>query len=304
MKKFSIVPIAPLRPYVERLWGWESIGQEVVELPTLLPGTGAEIFFHYGMPFIQKREGKDQVFDQAHFICVRRRPIQLRPQRDVGFIAVRLRAGRMHRFLNVPGQDLIDGTHSVMELWGNRGRRLSLEVSNARSKDHASGIIQRFLLEQLECRRSDELVEDAISAIYQNHAAASIDNLASRFGVARRELERRFKALTAQTPVEFRKLSRVQHVMRELLLDPSARILDVVLSHGFYDQAHFIHTFAELQLGSPLRHLASARTKPHFYNTSFSGAANISAKVTNTGTSRNVLAICRDDCPAVRNGGS
>lgn len=302
MHKFNIVPIAPLRPYIERLWGWESIGEEVVELPTLLPGTGAEIFFHYRAPFIQCRDGEDHAFDDAHLICVRRRPIYLRPQSDVGFIAVRLRAGRMHRFLDVPGRDLIDGTLCAAELWKSGGRQLSLDVSNAHSRDAALQSIQRFLLEQLQHRRSDEVVENAISAIYQNHAAASIDKLASRCGVARRELERRFKTLTAQTPVEFRKLSRVQHVMRELLLDPSARILDVVLSHGFYDQAHFIHSFAELKLGSPVRHLKLARTKPHFYNTSLRGGVNYSANVTRAGRSRDVLATRRDERPAVPNG--
>ncbi|WP_157644290.1 putative quinol monooxygenase [Bradyrhizobium sp. WSM2793] len=36
-------------------------------------------------------------------------------------------------------------------------------------------------------------------------------------------------------------------------------------------------------MGSPVRHLTLARTKPHFYNTTLLGAANISAKVTNNG---------------------
>ncbi|MCK1667717.1 helix-turn-helix domain-containing protein [Bradyrhizobium sp. 153] len=304
MNRFNIVPIAPLRPYVERLWGWESIGQEIVELPTLLPGTGAEIFFHYRMPFSQVREGKDHVFDGAHLVCVRRRPIQLSAQRDIGFIAVRLRAGRMHRFVDIPGGDLIDRTLSVTELWKSAGRQLSLDVSNAPSKAGALEALQCFLFEQLRRNRSDELVENAISVIYRHHAAASIDKLASRFGVTRRELERRFKTLTAQTPVEFRKLSRIQHVMRELLLDPSARILDAALSHGFYDQAHFIHAFAELALGSPVQHLTLARAKPHFYNISLRDSASISAKLSSAERDCDVLATRRDESRTVCNGGS
>src|SRR4030081_3256452 len=88
LNRFSIFPIAPLRPYVERLWGWESIGQEIVKLPTLLPGTGAEMFFHYRTPFVQDLAGKDHPLNNAHLICVRRTPIKLCAQGCIGFIAV------------------------------------------------------------------------------------------------------------------------------------------------------------------------------------------------------------------------
>jgi AraC-like DNA-binding protein len=304
LKKFSIVPIAPLRPYVERLWGWESIGTEIVELPTLLSGTGAEMFFHYRMPFRQRLAGNDRALDEAHLVCVRRKPIVLNSQDNIGFLAVRFRAGQLHRFVDLPGRDLIDQTLSIAELWISGGRRLSLDVFNAPSKNCALEALQRFLVDRLERGRTDELVERATAMIYRSHATTSIQQLASQLDVTRRELERRFKKLTAQTPVEFRKLSRLQHVMRELLLDPSARVLDVVLSHGFYDQAHFIHEFSQFKLGAPLKHLAVARAKSHFYNTSLFPSANIPDGMLSMERNRDVLFACRNAGETVRSGRS
>ena len=51
MKTFHVLPAPALRPFVDRIWGWESTGGAPVPLPTLLPGTGAELYLHYGAPF-------------------------------------------------------------------------------------------------------------------------------------------------------------------------------------------------------------------------------------------------------------
>ncbi len=268
MKRFRIRPVAPLRPYVDSLWGWEAVGSEIIDLPTLLPGTGAEVFFHYRAPFDRDAGGgRREAFERAHMICVRRKPIRLCRSRDVGFIAVRFRAGRLHRFTNLPGADLVDGTASAADLWESAGRRLESDVTDASRQTDRLRLLQAFLLERFETGRADPLVERAVTEIYQRCAATSIARLASNLRITRRELERRIKAVTAQTPVEIRRLSRLQKVTRDFLLQQTPRLLPIALTHGFYDQAHFIHNFSSLGLGPPQRHLTLARAKPHFYNT-------------------------------------
>lgn len=269
MKAFSIRPIAILRPYIERIWGWESQGREILDLPTLLPGTGAEVFFHYRKPFRGEISGADHAFDPAHLICVRRKPIKLCPSSSVGFVAIRFRAGGLHRFTTLPGADLIDGTVSVTDLWGAAGAKLSLDALNS-PPSGLLAIVEHFLVDRLENGNTDALVELAVSEIYKNCSEISVADLARRIGVTKRELQRRFRTLTGQTPVEVRRLSRIQHVMRHLLLDRSSGFLEVILKYGFYDQAHFIHAFSNFGLGPPHRYLTLARAKSHFYNTPWS----------------------------------
>jgi hypothetical protein len=158
MRKFRIRPVAPLRRYVDSLWGWEAVGGEIIDLPTLLPGTGAEVFFHYRTPFHRDAAGRREAFERAHMICVRRKPIRLCQSRDVGFVAVRFRAGRLQRFTDLPGADLIDGTACVAELWGAAGRRLQSDVANASRSADRLRLVQAFLLERLETGRADPLV--------------------------------------------------------------------------------------------------------------------------------------------------
>lgn len=260
-------PNAVLSPYIERLWGWESDHAEILNLPTLLPGTGAEVFFHYRQPFSGEIGGALHRFDPAHMVCVREKPIKLQSSSSVGFIAVRFRAGRLHRFTAVPGADLIDGIMSVTDLWGAPGHSLAQDMMNAKSRRSAISIIEKFLMDQLDDGTSDLLVEQAVGEIYKRCSNVSISDIALKVQVSERELQRRVKTLTGQTPIAFRKLSRVQHVMRELLLNSPSHMLEVALKYGFYDQAHFIHTFSGWGLGSPQRFLDEARNTSHFYNT-------------------------------------
>ena len=106
MRTFHVFPDDALKPFIDRLWGWESTLDEVVLLPTVLPGTGAELYFHYRMPFRRMTEqGPQSLCDTAHLLRVRRQPIPLCSGSDVGFIAVRFRAGMLHRFTDMPGRE-------------------------------------------------------------------------------------------------------------------------------------------------------------------------------------------------------
>lgn len=67
MKTFHVLPAPALRPFVDRIWGWESTGGAPVPLPTLLPGTGAELYLHYGAPFrYLAPDGQPMACPQGH----------------------------------------------------------------------------------------------------------------------------------------------------------------------------------------------------------------------------------------------
>lgn len=268
MRKFHVLPDDALKPFIDRLWGWESLPDECVPLPTVLPGTGAELYFHYRMPFHRiAAQGTPSVCDTAHLLCVRHRPIPLCSSNDLGFIAVRFRAGMLHRFTDIPGQELIDRDLSVADLWGRAGKELGLGVAEADSTLERLRLIQGFLLKQLRTKPADKLVEHAVSALYRESSSISIAHLALRLEIGQRQMERRFLAITGQSPAEVRRLGRFQKVVRTLLLAPSATPLDVALAHGYYDQSHFSRDFSELACAPPGRFLQMAQAKTHFYNT-------------------------------------
>ena len=268
LRTFHLLPHKALQPYIDRLWGWETSADEVVALPTVLPGTGAELFFHYRTPF--RRIAADRSVEpmsQMHLLCVRSAPVELVPSADIGFIAVRFRAGALHRFTGMPGGELIDTPCSAADIWGEQGKSLSARLGDAASKHQRATLLQSFLYERLMTRQSDPLVEAAVSLLYRDCAVLPIERLAEHMRIGRRQLERRFVAMTGQTPVEVRRVARFQKTVRTLLLDPSSNMADAALTQGYYDQAHFIRDFRTLVSTSPQRYLQAARMKTHFYNT-------------------------------------
>ena len=269
MRQFQVPPDAALSPWVDRLWGWESEPGERIALPTLLPGTGAELYFHYRRPFSHRvGEADVQTCPQAHLLSLRRRPLALGPADELGFIAVRFRAGGVHRFTAVPGAELMDRVLSVGELWGPMGDFLARRVGESGTLAERLGLIQAFLLRCLHGRETDRLVEHAVGALYRECAAIAIGPLAARYHLGPRQFERRLRAVTGQSPAEVRRLGRFQKAIRALLLAPTASPLAVALDQGYYDQSHFSRDCRDLALASPGRLLQAARGTTHFYKTS------------------------------------
>lgn len=218
-------------------------------------------------------------FAQAHLLCLRSRPVPLCASGDVGFIAVRFRAGMLHRFTAIPAGELIDRQHAVDELWGGAGKAVMQGVTECATQSTRLRLIQNFLSECLHAKAADALAEQAVSVLYRESASISIDQLATRLKIGRRQMERRVLALTGQSPAELRRLGRLQKSVRALLLAPEAALLDVALANGYYDQSHFNRDCRELAQASPGRLLQVARAKTHFYNTPHSAFGKMTTPI-------------------------
>ncbi|HJV03290.1 MAG TPA: helix-turn-helix domain-containing protein [Burkholderiaceae bacterium] len=273
MRRFHLLPAPPLRPYIDRLWGWESAPGETIALPTLLPGAGAELYFHYRQPFRHASAAGDTgaalcstPHAAAHLLCLRNVPLALAPMAEVGFIAVRFRTCMLARFTAVPAAGLHDGPRDIADVWGAPGRMCAARVAAA--DDHAArlALIQQFLLRQLRPEHADPLAEAAVDILYRSQGGVRIDQLADRLHLGRRQLERRVLASAGQSPAALRRLCRFHHTVRALLLAPDAPGLDTALRHGYFDQAHFIHDFRALAHTTPQRFLRQASGTTHFYN--------------------------------------
>lgn len=280
MKSFQMLPVAALRPFVDRYWGWEAVDDTPLALPSLLPGTGAELYLHYRAPFRYQLDASAVAECRpGHLFCLRRRGLALLPSAHVGFVAVRFRAGMLQRFTAVPGAELLDQVLAVEDIWGAAGRNLLARLESCTDLSQRIAVIQTFLLAQLRCESEDWLVEQAVALLYRQSATLSVQDLAAALDIGRRQLERRFLAATGQTPGEFRGACRFQHTLRQMLLSAAAKPVDVALANGYYDQAHFIRDFRRRANAAPQQWLRDAAGRTHFYNTSRSAARMLMAPI-------------------------
>lgn len=252
MRIEHFTPCAALAPFVDRYWSWTGAPGERIALPTLLPGTGAEVVFDC--------RGRG-----SRVLCVRRHPLALGDAQEVDFIAVRLRAGMLSRFAAMPLAELADQQVDASALWGQAAQVLAERIAHAGATAARAALIERFLLERLAPASAVPAVERASAAIYRDHRAR-IEDVARACGLGRRQLERRFVQVAGQSPAEVRRISRLQKTVRALMLDPALAPLDAALAQGYFDQSHFIRDFRDLAGTTPQRYLAEARRRHHFYH--------------------------------------
>ena len=266
VRRYFVVPRAELQAYVDRLWGWES--PFTVALPPMLPGTGAELLFHYGQPFAIAGTARGLVEPGAgQLLCARRSPHRLLAQGRVGFIAVRFRSGALRHFASLPLAELENDALSVGDVWGAHGSDVAERVALAGSRAQRVDLIERWLLACLVRHRKDQpALEAALRALYYRHDSITIDMLAGDLGMSRRHFERVFGEQIGVTPKAFQRTARFNHTLRELLLTEPRATLATALDHGYYDQAHFIRDFRSFVGESPQSYLRQARSSSHFYN--------------------------------------
>ena len=107
----------------------------------------------------------------------------------------------------------------------------------------------------------DELIikiQEWIQGNYQH--AVQIDELASRFKISVRSLNRRFKAATRTTPVQYLRETRIDH-SRQLLKQSNLTIAEIAFTVGYTDTSHFGSLFRQDTGVTPTEYRSLVRSK-------------------------------------------
>ena len=265
MHRHFVIPRPALQPYIDRLWGWES--DEAPAMPLLLPGTGAELMFHYRTPMaIDGARGRRHL-GAAYLLCARRSPHQPVTLGSVGFISVRFRSGALRHFCSQPLTEFSDDAIPLADIWGEEGAAIVERVALAPDNAARIALLQDWLAACLARHdKQQPAIELAVRALYYRHRDVRIDALATQLDMSRRNFERVFRCQIGVTPKTFQRTARFNLTMRDLLLAGSSDYLAAALDHGYYDQAHFIHDFQSFVGKAPAQFLQTATPMAHFYN--------------------------------------
>jgi AraC-like DNA-binding protein len=248
---WSTEPAPPLREFVDRIWGMAIHSESPLALPRLLPGTGAEIHIHLGPPFRQLSDsGEESPLPEAYLLALRCLSVNLAPAREIDFVAIRFKAGCASRFLDCPLTKCLDRPLALTEVLGPAAARLMDSLRLDRTRPGRITSIQDFLLRRLgEPSRLDTRTTWATQSLY--YRPSGIQGLADRLGLARRQLERCFKAQEGVSPVAFRQLARFQRTARKLRLEPTLALAQAGADFGFADQAHMTREFRAIVRQTP-----------------------------------------------------
>ena len=262
-------PAAALQPYIDRYWSWQGPEKTEQRLPLLVAGTGVELYFHFGRPFIFIGEGSPPLTaSNSHLLCVRQVPRKLKPLRNIGFLCVRFRAGMFRHFCNIPMADLNDTLPDPESLWGRDGSKLAGKVLEAPTLKKKILAVESGLINLLQaCRKDEDGLDYALNKIYSQYRTIRIADIARELNLSRRHFQRGFSRSMGVSPKAFHRNTRFQQTLKKLMLNGQRDYLPGALDAGYYDQSHFIKDFQHFTKTTPSFFLCKDNFMSHFYNT-------------------------------------
>jgi AraC-like DNA-binding protein len=157
-------------------------------------------------------------------------------------VAVEFWGGGAGRFFRAPMSEFCDQIVPLEDAWGCGGRSLRERLLEARTPEAKFRVLEEALLEHLT-PEFDSAIRYAIGAL---RAGTQVSKVASRLGLLRRTLVRRFSAEVGITPKRFARVHRLQRVLCAVRRSGNPDWCALAAEHGFTDQAHLIHDFRDL----------------------------------------------------------
>ncbi len=270
---FHRLPHPALRDIVDRYWGWNGTPHDAKPWLPLMPGPGGlELFFHHRRPFRAQwqPESAPVPLPASHTVCLRSRPLPLHGDGDIGFIAVRIRAGCAGRLLPIALPELCDQALPLDALWGAAAAALADALVDTTSPDEQTTRLDEFLLARLR-NTPDRDAPIRAAAARLECEPLRIAALAREAGLSTRQFETRFRAMTGATPARFRRLARLRRSIKQLLLSPHGATLAATMDEAYFDQAQQIREFREFTGRTPGEFRREAAGARHFYQASLPG---------------------------------
>ena len=164
----------------------------------------------------------------------------------IGFTPVGLQ-----QFIDYPVADLTDRNVSLEVIFPEDYERIYHALFSARSIPATMAVVERFLLEKLHNRHFDQRADYVARYILAAGGATSVRDLADRFALTERTLQRLFKNNIGISPKRFCKLARFQKALEKLNRAHPNRLGPLAYDLGYFDQAHFIHDVKQLSGKTP-----------------------------------------------------
>jgi AraC-like DNA-binding protein len=269
IRKQSFASPPYLSGLVDRFWQWESNREEA--LPTIFPGTGAEIVFHLAEPpsYAQKG-GTIAKLPLVHTISMRSVSTRLIANYPIAFMSIRLRNGVLETLFPQGAEDYQDRCIDASEIFGPVVMHTLDKIRSINKSTERVAILADFSSAILNNRRVfDKRVQLAADRLYYD-LTSGIENLAFEIGWSKRQLERNFQSHLGMSPKKYQRVARLYRAIRSLLLAKNRDYLPLVLAQGYYDQSHFIHELTNLTGLVPSELLTEKYFASHFYNPSSS----------------------------------
>src|SRR5919197_8292 len=164
---------------------------------------------------------------------------------------IKFRPGAFRPFLDRPVSAISDQVVALGALFGEEARALEEAVLDAPDDDTRVETADAFLRGRASAPDdAGRLAGRIVAAIEQDRAIVRVDDVARRFEVGARSLQRLFREHVGVSPKWVIKRFRLHEALEQVSAGRAVDWPELALALGYFDQAHFIRDFKAM-VGEP-----------------------------------------------------
>ncbi len=263
---YTINPPPQLAPYVRSFWVFE--GTASTHEPYVYRSMAdpcAELVFHYQGVFYDLGDDDQMMFPRPGSTAAEDLAILQGPSRkykrfvtheNFGIFGAYLYPFAIPDLFGISSGEII-GCPPALELAaGKTGQQLTAQILGAPGNRQRADILGNYLLKQLrKIKRPDDAMHRCVREVLHHTEPIIVSDIATKYCISERQLERKFKTLTGFAPKTFARISRFHHALNSYG-GSFKNLTDIAHACGYYDQSHFIHDFREFSGYEPSLYFA------------------------------------------------
>ena len=242
----EIQPSEKLKQYVKCFYYSETISDKVFEDKAYATGS-IELMFNLG-------DGKWQTDSGNGFITTPAielwgqiiRPLTFKSLGRNTMFGVRFFPHTAFLFIDEIIEHLNDKVSDLSLIAGNNVHTLHSKLLDASTLGDRIQLLEKFLISKLvhseKKIKKIDLINDVMKELTRDDFFENIDNVASRYGITSRYLQKLFVQHTGLTPKLYSKINRFQNSL-VLVSQKNASLTSIAYECGYFDQSHFIREF-------------------------------------------------------------
>jgi AraC-like DNA-binding protein len=246
MRYREVTPGERLKPYVKCYYIYDSTSDAPFD-DTVFPSGNMEIIFNMG-------EGRWQIAAGNAFVTTPRiefwgqivQPLAIRSIGKNTMFGIRFFPHAVACFLK---ENIELFNNQVIDFSNVAGRSVLMlheRLLDTAAWDKRIGLVEDFLWNSLSLSEKKQnkiaVVSSIMHEMRQDDFFDNLENVASRYGITSRYLQKLFLQCTGLTPKLYRKISRFQNSL-QLVSRKSTSLTSIAYDCGYFDQAHFIRDF-------------------------------------------------------------
>jgi AraC-like DNA-binding protein len=175
---------------------------------------------------------------------------------------VKFRPGAFLPFLGAPVGTITDLTVAAEQLWGPSASALAREMTEMPRVEQLIAAAEAFLRARWPAEDPQvELVGQIVAALLHDREIARVEDVASRFAIRPRTLQRLFARYVGVSPKWVLRRYRLHEAAAALAMQQDRPWAEVAAELGYFDQSHFIRDFTAAIGLTPVAYAQACRRK-------------------------------------------